>query len=66
MHRDTCPVCGLPFWAARRTRRTCSDRCRQILSRRRRFARQAEANGLDQFRSHQIAAAVHRGRPAPH
>lgn len=62
MHRRTCPICGDPFIARRSTRKTCSDRCRVLMHRRRRFAHQCQANGLDQFRAHQMAAAVHRGR----
>lgn len=34
-----CCVCGAPLDAMRATRRTCSDRCRQRLSRARRAAR---------------------------
>lgn len=62
MHRLTCPVCGAPITARRRTRRTCSGRCRTLLSRRRRHAAACQASGLDPSLAHAMAARVHRGR----
>jgi hypothetical protein len=38
-HVHRCEVCGYPFLSARRTAKTCSDRCRQRKSRAGRAAR---------------------------
>jgi predicted nucleic acid-binding Zn ribbon protein len=39
----TCPICGTEILSRRRSRRTCSNRCRERLYRRRLEAREALA-----------------------